>query len=96
MALKWTKRATRNLETILDHIANENKEASHKLAVDWAHQFAQLEAFPLLGRAGPVTKVRELVLHENYIAHYRVKGKTVEIIRVLHTKQQFPFSIQNG
>ena len=90
MALKWTKRATKNLETILDHIASENKEAAHKLAVDWAHQLAQLEVFPLLGRAGPVTKVRELVLHENYIAHYRVKNKSVEVIRVLHTKRQFP------
>ena len=96
MALRWTKRATRNLEAILDHIASENVEASRKPAVDWAQQFRQLEAFPLLGRAGPVTKVRELVLHENYIAHYRVKGKAVEIIRVLHTKQQFPSSLQNG
>jgi toxin ParE1/3/4 len=90
MQIKWTKRATQNLESILAHIATENREAARKLAVNFAEQIEQLKAFPQLGKAGRVAKIRELVLHENYMACYRVNARTVEIVRVLHTKRKYP------
>lgn len=90
MQIKWTKRATENLASILEHIATDNREAARKLAGDFAEQIEQLKAFPQLGRAGRVAKVRELVLHENYMACYRVNGQTVEIVRVLHMKRKYP------
>ncbi len=90
MRLKWTKRTSKNLDDILAAIAAENATAGQRLAIDWMQQVSQLTEFPLLGRMGALAATRELVLHENYVAYYRVKAKTVEIVRVLHTKRQFP------
>ena len=90
MQVKWTKRALQNLEKVLSHIAIDNREAARKLAVDIADQVEQPKVFPQLGKAGRVAKIRELVLHENYMACYRVNTKAVEIVRVLHTRRKYP------
>ncbi|WP_396435158.1 type II toxin-antitoxin system RelE/ParE family toxin [Limnohabitans sp.] len=37
-----------------------------------------------MGRAGRVPGTRELVLHKNHIAIYRVRGDVVEILRLHH------------
>ena len=44
----------------------------------------KLQAHPGMGRAGRVPGTRELVLHKNYIAIYRVRGDDVEILRLHH------------
>ena len=92
MRLKWTKRASKNLDDILAAIAADHSPAAQRLAILWIQLVSQLVEFPLIGRVGALAGTRELVLHENYIAYYRVKAspKTVEIVRVLHTKRQFP------
>ena len=40
-----------------------------------------------LGKAGRVFGTKELVLHPNYLAVYRVKDDEVQIITILHTTQ---------
>jgi plasmid stabilization system protein ParE len=40
-----------------------------------------------MGRAGRFPGTRELVLHKNYIAIYRVRGENVEILRLHHPAQ---------
>jgi addiction module RelE/StbE family toxin len=44
----------------------------------------KLQAHPGMGRAGRVPGTRELVLHKNYIAIYRVRGDDIEILRLHH------------
>jgi plasmid stabilization system protein ParE len=52
---------------------------------------AQLAAQPGLGRPGRVHGTRELVVSKTrYIVPYRVRGDTVEILRVFHTSRQLP------
>jgi plasmid stabilization system protein ParE len=46
---------------------------------------AKLQLHPGMGRAGRVVGTRELVLHKNYIAIYRMRGDDVEILRLHHT-----------
>jgi plasmid stabilization system protein ParE len=41
-------------------------------------------------RAGRVPGTRETVVHPNYILVYRVTAEAVEIVNVLHTRQQYP------
>ena len=51
----------------------------------------QLEGFPMLGYGGRVLGTRELVIANTpYIVIYRVKGNTIEILRVLHHSRQYP------
>lgn len=90
MRIKWTKRAASNLEIILASIAHEWPTAAQRFLADTLHQIDQLTEFPLLGRTGVVPLTRELVLHENYTAFYRVRGDVVEILRVLHSRRQYP------
>ena len=90
MRIKWTKRAANNLETILASISHERPMAAQRFLADTLQQLEQLAEFPLLGRAGVVPLTRELVLHENYTAFYRVRGDVVEILRVLHSRRKYP------
>lgn len=90
MQIKWTKQASNNLDSILSYIHADNPEASKKFLANTLKKIAHLENNPLLGRAGRVPQSRELVIHENYIAHYRVKNEQIEIFRVLHVRRKYP------
>jgi toxin ParE1/3/4 len=90
MQVKWTKRASQNLEKILAHIAADNSRASKKFLLDALQQVANLKNYPALGRAGLVPSTRELVIHENYVVYYRIKNEQIEILRVLHARRKYP------
>ena len=90
MQIKWTKRASKNLDKVLLHIAQDNKNASKNFLVETLKKVGFLEEFPLLGRAGVVADTRELVIHENYIVYYRIRDEQVQILRLLHVKRQYP------
>jgi toxin ParE1/3/4 len=90
MQIKWTKRASQNLEKILANIAEDKSSASKKFLLESLDQIANLKNYPLLGRAGLVPLTRELVIHENYVVYYRIKKEQIEILRVLHARRKFP------
>ena len=84
--LRWTNRALGRLDEIADFIAKDNairassfvKELRAKIDILRVHQ---------PGMAGRVFGTKELVLHKNYLAVYRVKGEEVHILTILHTAQ---------
>jgi toxin ParE1/3/4 len=45
---------------------------------------------PFLYRPGRVAGTREAVVHPNYILVYRVTAEAVEIVSVVHARQQYP------
>lgn len=46
---------------------------------------------PSMGRPGRVPGTRELIVAKTrYIVPYRVRGETVEILRVFHTLRRLP------
>lgn len=49
-----------------------------------------LSEHPFLFRRGRIDGTRELVAHPNYIIVYRVTDTTVEIVSILHARQQYP------
>jgi toxin ParE1/3/4 len=52
---------------------------------------AQLIEQPGLGRPGRVPGTRELIVAKTrYIVPYRVRGQSVEILRVFHTSRRLP------
>ncbi len=52
---------------------------------------AGLAQFPLMGREGIVPGTRERIIRRYpYKVIYEVKEDTIEIVRVLHTAQQWP------
>ncbi len=56
-------------------------------------QVAQLIEQPGLGRIGRKRGTRELVISKTpFVVIFRVKAKRIEIIRLLHSSQQYPAS----
>lgn len=86
----WLRRATRNLDSILGYIAQDNPSAANRLVIAIRKQVDLLGSQPNLGRAGRVMGTRELVVHKNYVLPYRVREDRVEILSVQHAKQRWP------
>jgi toxin ParE1/3/4 len=50
-----------------------------------------LLTYPAMGRPGKVAHTRELVITGTpYIVPYRVKGQSIELLRVLHGAMKWP------
>ena len=84
MSIKWTKAALRSVDDIAAYIANDNPIRATSFVLELQEAVTKLQAHPGMGRAGRVPGTRELVLHKNYIAIYRVRGDDVEILRLHH------------
>ncbi len=54
------------------------------------HLAKQLPDHPYLYREGRVQGTREAVVHPNYIMVYRVGADLIDILAVLHARQQYP------
>ena len=87
MGLKWTRTALRTIDEIAGYIAQDNPERATSFVRELRDSAGKLESFPGMGRAGRVHGTRELVIHKNYIAIYRVKGEDLEILRIYHVAQ---------
>ena len=88
MLLKWTKTALRSVDEIAGDIAKDNPKRATSFVVELQEEVTKLQVHPGMGRAGRVPGTRELVLHKNYIAIYRVRGDGVEILRLHHAARK--------
>ena len=88
MLLKWTKTALRSVDEIAGYIAQDNPKRATSFVVELQEAVTKLQVHPGMGRAGRVPGTRELVLHKNYIAIYRVRGDGVEILRLHHAARK--------
>ena len=84
MSIKWTLAALRSVDDIAAYISNDNPIRATSFVLELQEAVTKLQAHPGMGRAGRVPGTRELVLHKNYIAIYRVRGDDVEILRLHH------------
>jgi toxin ParE1/3/4 len=78
------------LATIIEYIAERNDVAALDLADDIERATSQLPQHPYLYRPGRVAGTREIVVHPNYPVVYRVQATVIEIVTVLHSRQQYP------
>jgi toxin ParE1/3/4 len=75
----------------LDFVAADNPGAAVRLDEEIERQTDMLAQFPKMGREGRVGGTRELVIGRTpFIVIYRVRGKRVEILRLLHGAQRWP------
>lgn len=85
MLIKWAKTALRSVDEIAGYIAKDKPTRATSFVLELQNAATKLQAHPGLGRAGRVPGTRELVLHKNYIAIYRVRSDDIEILRLHHT-----------
>ena len=87
MFIKWTNTALASVDEISGFIAKDNPTRATSFVLELQAAVTKLQTHPGMGRAGRVPGTRELVLHKNYIAIYRVRGEDVEILRLHHSSR---------
>lgn len=75
---------------ILDYIEQRNATAAQSLFSAIVQSAESLPLMPYLFRLGRVPGTREHVVHPNYIVIYQVGADVIDILRVLHSRQQYP------
>ncbi len=75
---------------MLDYVSDRNAFAADRLNEAIAHAAEMLTSHPFMGRVGRISGTREWVAHPNYILIYKVGADAIDIVRVLHARQQYP------
>ncbi|MBA2848865.1 type II toxin-antitoxin system RelE/ParE family toxin [Thermosulfuriphilus ammonigenes] len=90
-SLKWLRLALRDLDEISSYIAKDNPTAAQKVVQRVYEVALNLRDHPAMGRLDRVPGTRELAISGlPFILVYRVKGRRVEILRVLHGARKWP------
>lgn len=88
--VRWSDEATTDLVEIIDYIEQRNATAAQNIHASIIQSAESLPLMPYLFRLGRVTGTREHVVHPNYIVVYQVGNDAIDILRVLHSRQQYP------
>jgi addiction module RelE/StbE family toxin len=90
MQLIWRPAAREDRATIMDYIAGDNPVAALELDGLIEEKTHALIDHPQLYKPGRMKGTREMVVHPNYVVIYRENKTEVTILRVLHTRRQWP------
>ena len=87
----WLETADADLAAITDYIGARNINAAegmwHRLRSCVLPLSAHPYLYPISDRA---PGLREIVAHPNYIVLYRVAAERIELVNVVHARQQYP------
>lgn len=86
----WRKPASASLLEIIRYIANQDPPAARRLKERLESAVLPLSAPPYLYPSGQVPGTREIVVHPNYVVVYRIAAECIEIVNVLHARQEYP------
>jgi plasmid stabilization system protein ParE len=86
MRVRWLRKALRNLDDEATYISTDDAAAARLVVKRVLDAVSSLAEQPGLGRPGRVPGTRELIVAKTrYIVPYRVRGESVETLRVFHT-----------
>lgn len=91
MRIEWLGEALVDFDEAVAYLHERNPSAAHHLAKSIHLAVQGLLRNPEIGRSGRVTDTRELVVgHTRYIVPYRLAGRNIEILAVLHDAREWP------
>ena len=90
LQVRWTEEAIRDLVEIIGYIEERDPLAAARLQDDIVQTAERLGYVPFLYRPGRVPGTRELVVRPNYLVVYQVGDGVLDLLRVLHARQQYP------
>lgn len=96
LELKWTHPANNDLRVILDHISDGSPTAAQNLKDEIEAKDAALPDHPKLYEPGRMKGSRELVVRQNYALIYRITDTTIDVLRVLQARQNWPYGPQSS
>ena len=92
MNILWSPEAIDDLNSLRDHIAEDNPAEARGVVLHIMHNIEQsLPDNPQMGRPGRVPGTRELVIAKTlFIVPYRLQRNVVQILRVYHGARRWP------
>ncbi|OFC31407.1 type II toxin-antitoxin system RelE/ParE family toxin [Pseudomonas aeruginosa] len=90
LPIKWGREALNDLVEIVSYIEQYNATAAASLHSNIVSAAEGLSGFPYGFRPGRVAGTREIVVHPNYLVVYRVGDTAIDVLRVLHARQEYP------
>ena len=88
MHIRWTPAAAADLEHISNYIKERHPQYRHATMHKLYDAIRSLRDSPQRGRAGRVDGTRELLIQPlPYIAVYRVREQSIEVLRIYHSAQ---------
>ncbi|KPW97955.1 MULTISPECIES: type II toxin-antitoxin system RelE/ParE family toxin [Pseudomonas syringae group] len=90
MQIIWRQRARMSLAKIIRYISNEDPKAAQAILERLQSAILPVADHPYLYRPGRVPGTRELVAHPNYVMVYRVTLERIEVVNVIHARQEYP------
>jgi len=90
LKLKWTRRALQQLTNAQDYISQDNPVAANQVATRIVEATQLLLTQPMMGRKGRVAGTYEWVVKQTpYLIVYVINDDTLQILRVIHSKQSW-------
>ena len=88
----WSPEAIDDLVALRSYIEQDDPAAAQRVALHIIHDVETLlTSNPQMGRPGRVPGTRELVIPRTpYIVPYRLRDKTIQILRVFHGARRWP------
>lgn len=90
LSVVWRAHAQSNLTEVIRYIAERNPAAARRMKALIEQSILPAAEHPYLFRPGRLAGTREVVAHPNYVVVYRVTKMHIEVVNVLHTRQQYP------
>jgi len=90
LPIHWRRDAEEDLNNILTYIAERSPSGAANLLEDIERSIYGISQNPYLYRRGRVSGTREIVAHPNYIIVYQETLDAIEIVAILHSRQQYP------
>jgi toxin ParE1/3/4 len=91
LSIRWLPQAQSNRLEQLEFIARDNPLAAINQDEEIERQINMLLTHPKMGRPGRVTGTRELVISSTpFVVIYRLQGQSIDVLRLLHSAQQWP------
>jgi toxin ParE1/3/4 len=90
LTITWRASAREDLTEIIGFIAEHNPAAARRMATTIEAAVLPTAEHPYLFRAGRVPGTREIVAHPNYIVVYHVTSSVIEVVAVVHARQEYP------
>lgn len=90
LTVKWTDDAIHDLYTLIAFVAEQNPFAAEALMQRIDDAILPAAEHPYLFRSGRVFGTREIVAHPNYIVVYQITIDSIEVLSVLHSRQEYP------
>jgi toxin ParE1/3/4 len=90
LKLIWRETARQDVRRIFEFVAELDVRAALSLKERIETTAERLTQHPYMYRTGRLPETREALIHPNYLLIYSVAADSIEVLNVLHSRQQYP------